>query len=75
MKFTRYRADGSRIGSYESLYILTKDDGAGASNCVPALQSEMHYGILSRGSSCLARSNAFRASAFRPFFRSASPSW
>ena len=26
-KFTRYRADGSRIGSYESLYILTKEDG------------------------------------------------
>jgi hypothetical protein len=26
-KFTRYRANGSRIGSYESLYILTKEDG------------------------------------------------
>ncbi len=26
-KFTRYRADGSRIGSYESLYILTREDG------------------------------------------------
>jgi hypothetical protein len=26
-KFTRYREDGSRIGSYESLYILTKEDG------------------------------------------------
>ncbi|HKQ74824.1 MAG TPA: hypothetical protein VJ810_14115 [Blastocatellia bacterium] len=26
-KFTRYRADGSSIGSYESLYILTKEDG------------------------------------------------
>ena len=26
-KFTRYRADGSRIGSFESLYILTKEDG------------------------------------------------
>jgi len=26
-KFTRYRADGSRIGSYESLYILTKEAG------------------------------------------------
>ena len=26
-KFTRYRADGSRIGSYESLYVLTKEDG------------------------------------------------
>src|SRR5262245_37315764 len=26
-KFTRYRADGSIIGSYESLYILTKEDG------------------------------------------------
>jgi hypothetical protein len=26
-KFTRYRADDSRIGSYESLYILTKEDG------------------------------------------------
>src|SRR5262245_7693812 len=26
-QFTRYRADGSRIGSYESLYILTKEDG------------------------------------------------
>lgn len=26
-KFTRYRADGSRIGSYESLYILTKENG------------------------------------------------
>jgi len=26
-KFTRYCADGSSIGSYESLYILTKEDG------------------------------------------------
>lgn len=26
-KFTRYRADGSKIGSYESLYILTKENG------------------------------------------------
>lgn len=26
-KFTRYRADGSIIGSYESLYILTFEDG------------------------------------------------
>lgn len=26
-RFSRYRADGSRIGSYESLYILTKEDG------------------------------------------------
>lgn len=26
-KFTRYRADGSRIGAFESLYILTKEDG------------------------------------------------
>ncbi len=26
-KFTRYRADGSRIGTYESLYILTKENG------------------------------------------------
>ena len=26
-KFTRYRADESAIGSYESLYILTKEDG------------------------------------------------
>lgn len=26
-KFSRYRADGSRIGSYESLYILTKENG------------------------------------------------
>jgi hypothetical protein len=26
-KFTRYRTDGSSIGSYESLYILTKEDG------------------------------------------------
>jgi len=26
-KFVRYRADGSIIGSYESLYILTKEDG------------------------------------------------
>jgi hypothetical protein len=26
-KFTRYRADGTKIGSYESLYILTKEDG------------------------------------------------
>jgi hypothetical protein len=26
-KFTRYRADNSAIGSYESLYILTKEDG------------------------------------------------
>jgi hypothetical protein len=25
--FTRYRADGSKIGSYESLYILTKENG------------------------------------------------
>jgi hypothetical protein len=24
-RFTRYRADGSRIGSYESLYVLTKE--------------------------------------------------
>jgi len=26
-RFTRYRADGTRIGSYDSLYILTKEDG------------------------------------------------
>lgn len=26
-RFTRYRADGSVIGSYESLYILTREDG------------------------------------------------
>src|SRR5262249_59181248 len=25
--FTRYRADGTKIGSYESLYILTKENG------------------------------------------------
>jgi hypothetical protein len=26
-KFTRYRADGSKIGTYESLYIVTKEGG------------------------------------------------
>lgn len=26
-KFTRYRADGSRIGTFESLYIVTKENG------------------------------------------------
>jgi hypothetical protein len=26
-KFTRYRADGSKIGIYESLYIVTKEEG------------------------------------------------
>ena len=26
-QFTRYRADGSNIGTYESLYILTKENG------------------------------------------------
>ena len=26
-QFTRYRADGSKIGSYESLYILTRENG------------------------------------------------
>ena len=26
-KFTRYRADGSKIASYESLYIVTKENG------------------------------------------------
>ncbi len=26
-RFSRYRADGSLIGSYESLYILTKENG------------------------------------------------
>ena len=26
-RFTRYRADGTRIGSYDSLYILTKENG------------------------------------------------
>jgi len=26
-EFTRYRANGSKIGSYESLYILTKENG------------------------------------------------
>jgi hypothetical protein len=26
-KFSRYRADGSKIGSFESLYILTREDG------------------------------------------------
>lgn len=26
-KFTRFREDGSQIGSYESLYILTKENG------------------------------------------------
>ena len=26
-KFTRYRDDGSKIGTYESLYIVTKEDG------------------------------------------------
>lgn len=28
VSFTRYRQDGSRIGSYQSLYILTRRDGA-----------------------------------------------
>lgn len=26
-KFTRYRGDGTRIGTFESLYILTKENG------------------------------------------------
>ena len=26
-RFTRYRADGSKIASYDSLYIVTKEDG------------------------------------------------
>jgi hypothetical protein len=26
-KFARYRADGSKIGSYESLYVVTKEEG------------------------------------------------
>lgn len=26
-QFTRYRADGTKIASYESLYIVTKEDG------------------------------------------------
>jgi hypothetical protein len=26
-RFTRYRADGTAIASYDSLYILTKEDG------------------------------------------------
>lgn len=26
-KFSRYRSDGSKIASYESLYIVTKEDG------------------------------------------------
>jgi hypothetical protein len=26
-KFTRYREDGTKIGSYESLYIVTKENG------------------------------------------------
>lgn len=26
-KFTRYRKDGSVVGSYESLYVLTKEEG------------------------------------------------
>jgi hypothetical protein len=26
-KFTRYRADGTKIGSYESLYIVTRENG------------------------------------------------
>lgn len=26
-EFSRYRADGSKIGTYESLYILTKENG------------------------------------------------
>jgi hypothetical protein len=26
-KFARYRADGSKIGTYDSLYIVTKEDG------------------------------------------------
>ena len=26
-QFSRYRADGTRIGSYESLYILTRENG------------------------------------------------
>jgi len=26
-KFTRYRVDGSKIGSYESLYIVTQENG------------------------------------------------
>ena len=26
-RFTRYRADGTKIGSYDSLYILTKENG------------------------------------------------
>jgi hypothetical protein len=26
-RFTRFRADGSRLGSYDSLYIVTKQNG------------------------------------------------
>ncbi|MFD1142187.1 hypothetical protein ACFQ4C_13760 [Larkinella insperata] len=26
-KFTRYRKDGSQVASYESLYVLTKEEG------------------------------------------------
>jgi hypothetical protein len=26
-RFTRYRKDGSKIASYESLYVLTKEGG------------------------------------------------
>ena len=35
-KFSRYRVDGSRLGSYESLYILTKENGRWVSNYGPA---------------------------------------
>ncbi len=36
--FTRYRADGSIIGVYESIYIVTKDEGG-------------HWGVALRSSS------------------------
>ena len=38
--FTRYRADDSVIASFESLYILIKEEmGDGASKCAPVLPS------------------------------------
>ena len=33
---TRYRKDGSVLGRYDSLYIVTKEDGRGASSCAAA---------------------------------------
>ena len=42
VQFSRYRADNSVIGSFRSLWIVTKDDGAGPSRRGRASRNSLH---------------------------------